>query len=144
VTISIYHAQWPRDRHAIRALRTAVFVEEQNVAPELEWDGLDNECDHVLICDADGSAVATGRIQANGKIGRMAVLKARRRQGLGGAVLAALLKIAEERGLRQVYLHAQTHALDFYLAQGFAPCGAVFEEAGIAHQKMRLVLSHPE
>ncbi|NNF17126.1 MAG: GNAT family N-acetyltransferase [Gammaproteobacteria bacterium] len=144
MAISICHAQWPRDRHAIRALRTTVFVEEQNVAPELEWDGLDDECDHVLIFDADGSAVATGRLQANGKIGRMAVLKSHRRQGLGGAVLAALLKIAANRGLDQVYLHAQTHALDFYLAKGFTPCGAAFEEAGIAHQKMRLMLKHPQ
>lgn len=114
---------------------------EQNVAPELEWDGLDQDCEHVLVYDAQGTAIATGRLQPDGKIGRMAVLKSYRRQGLGGAVLGALVEIARTHGLQQVYLHAQTHALEFYRRHDFVTSGTVFAEAGIPHQKMRLMLS---
>ena len=85
----------------------------------------------------DGRAVATGRLLPDGHIGRMAVLKASRGQGIGKALLRALVEAARRRGDREVALSAQVHAVGFYRAEGFQSEGPVYEEAGIAHQAMR-------
>jgi len=130
-------AAWPRDAGPIRAIREAVFVHEQAVPAELEWDGMDRDCVQVLARDANGAAIGTGRLAPDGKIGRMAVLAAWRRRGVGSALLDALVEIARARGDASVYLHAQVRALPFYRAHGFEPYGEPFDEAGIPHLAMR-------
>lgn len=131
---------WAEAAEELRELRSAVFVSEQRVAPELEDDGLDPECLHAVVRDDAGRVVATGRLMPDGRIGRMAVRRELRGRGIGASVLRALLAGARERGLREVFLHAQAHAQAFYARFGFTLEGAPFEEAGIRHVGMRAVL----
>jgi len=133
-------ADWVVDGATLRAIRTAVFVEEQGVAAELEWDGEDERARHVLAMTPDGTMVGTGRLLPDGRIGRMAVLEPWRGKGAGAALLAELLGMAQAAGFSDLVLHAQTHAMGFYARWGFAPEGETFIEAGIPHHTMRLRL----
>ncbi len=133
-------ADWGAESDAIRVLRTAVFVDEQGVSPELEWDGLDETCHHVVAVDEEGALIGTGRLTPSGKIGRMAVRTDRRGHGIGGDLLDALIEAALELGLDRVELSAQCHALGFYEARGFVSVGEPHVEAGIDHQRMTLEL----
>lgn len=117
-------------------VRFTVFVQEQKVPAELELDELDADCVHALI-EIDSQPVATGRLCPDGRIGRMAVLKNFRGQGLGSEILRALISAAEKRGQHETYLHAQLHALEFYAQHGYLAEGPEFEDAGIAHRQMR-------
>ncbi|WP_407351735.1 GNAT family N-acetyltransferase [Luteimonas sp. R10] len=128
----------------LRSVREAVFVREQRVPPELELDAVDPLCAHVLARDAGGRPIGTGRMDGAGRIGRMAVLADWRGRGVGAALLQALLRIARERGLKEVVLHAQAGAIAFYARHGFVPVGGRFHEAGIEHQTMRLALARPQ
>jgi predicted GNAT family N-acyltransferase len=103
-------------------------------------DGRDVDCAHVLAESGDGEAIGTGRLMADGRIGRMAVLKVWRGSGVGAAMLAALMAEAKRRGLKGVYLHSQSHAKDFYARQGFIIEGEEYLEAGIPHIGMRASL----
>jgi predicted GNAT family N-acyltransferase len=131
---------WPAAQAEAQRIRFAVFVEEQRVPPELEMDEHDASCIHALAF-VDGRAVGTGRLLPDGHIGRMAVLKNWRGRGAGRALLRALIDAARRRGDPEVALNSQVQALGFYRAQGFEPVGAVYEEAGIPHQAMRMKLA---
>lgn len=133
--MEIRPASWARDEQAIRAVRLAVFVREQGISEAIDFDDADAACRHVLAW-IGGRAVATGRMAADGHIGRIAVLRDWRRQGLGRAVVGALVDLAARDGLAAVYLHAQLSARDFYLKLGFHEAGPPFEEAGIPHVNM--------
>ncbi len=126
------------------ALRTAVFVEEQRIPAEMEWDAADAECVHAVAYNRLGLPLATGRLLQHvpgvAKIGRMAVSQAVRSSGVGREVLDALMKAARARGDHEVLLHAQTSAAPFYARAGFTPRGAEFEEAGIPHVEMTRAL----
>lgn len=130
---------WHERGAELQALRRAVFVVEQRVPEEEEWDQQDAVCQHVLAT-WDGEAVGTGRLLPDGHIGRMAVLKAWRGRGAGRALLRELIAMARRAGFAEAVLHAQTHAIKFYEKQGFTAEGAEFIEAGIAHRVMRLKL----
>jgi len=130
---------WETARADASRIRTIVFVEEQRVPPDIELDEMDAPSVHALAF-VDGRAVGTGRLLPDGHIGRMAVLREARAQGVGSAILEHLVAEAGRRGVREVVLAAQTHAVPFYRRHGFAPVGAVYEEAGIPHQDMRRVL----
>lgn len=127
----------------LRAVREAVFIQEQGVPPELEIDDLDPHCRHVLARDGSGMAIGTARLSPEGRIGRMAVLRDWRAHGVGSALLHALLRIAREDGLDRVSLHAQEGAIDFYRRHGFSPVGERFVEAGIGHVAMQRRLDRP-
>ena len=127
---------WALAEQPIRNIRATVFILEQAVPEDSEWDGLDPRCAHVLAWNDAGEAVGTARMQANGTIGRMAVLKDWRGRGVGRALLHALLDLATKRGLPRVTLSAQTHALGFYERAGFHVIGELFMDAGIPHRKM--------
>lgn len=131
---------WDELAAQCRAVRDEVFVREQGVPVALEHDALDPAGLHVLACLTDGVAVATGRLLPDGQIGRMAVRRPWRGQGVGGAMLALLIEEARERSLAKVMLNAQVSALGFYRAFGFKEVGAPFVEAGIDHQAMELSL----
>jgi predicted GNAT family N-acyltransferase len=131
---------WNASREQLRAVRHAVFVEEQHVPEDLEWDEADERAYHVLAFDDEGVAIGTGRLRLDGQIGRMAVAREWRGRGVGGAILAALLELARKEGCTVVRLHAQTHALDFYKKYGFTAVGDEFDEAGIPHRAMELRL----
>jgi predicted GNAT family N-acyltransferase len=131
---------WETARTAASRIRMTVFVEEQRVPAEIEMDDQDPVSVHALAY-VQGRAVGTGRLLPDGHIGRMAVLRENRASGVGGAILACLVAEARRRGMTKVVLSAQTHAIDFYRKHGFRESGTVFEEAGIPHQEMRLVLN---
>lgn len=136
----IIEADWQTDRTAIQLVRRAVFVREQGIPEALEWDGLDDSCRHVLAITTTQEPVGTGRLLADGRIGRMAVLEAWRGKGVGKAILAALLQLAEFHHLPLIYLHAQVQAVDFYLKTGFETVGSPFTEAGIEHIRLEKTL----
>ncbi|NRF69797.1 YbgC/FadM family acyl-CoA thioesterase [Aquincola sp. S2] len=122
------------------AIRAQVFVEEQKIPAEMEWDAADASCVHAVACNRFGAPLATGRLLEHvpgvAKIGRMAVLSSMRGSRIGRAVLDALMQAARERGDREALLHAQMSAAPFYLRAGFTTRGPVFEEAGIPHVEM--------
>ena len=130
---------WKRARAAASRIRLAVFVEEQRVPAEIEMDDHDAASVHALAYE-DGAAVGTGRLLPDGHIGRMAVLKTHRARGVGGTILKALIAEARRRGMHEVVLSAQTHALEFYRKHGFEARGAAYMEAGIPHREMRRAL----
>lgn len=131
---------WIATREKLRALRRAVFIEEQRVPEELEWDDADDRSYHVLATSEEGEPIGTGRLKLDGQIGRMAVARSWRRRGVGAAILQALLDLARKEGCTTVRLHAQTHAIEFYAKYGFVAIGEEFDEAGIPHRMMELKL----
>ncbi|HEX2056295.1 MAG TPA: GNAT family N-acetyltransferase [Nitrospiraceae bacterium] len=127
---------WAKHEPAIRAVREAVFIREQGVPVDLEWDGLDPLCMHLLAWSDRGEPIGTARMRAEGKIERMAVLESWRGRGVGRALLRTLVELAARRGLVRVTLAAQTHAVGFYERAGFRPVGDLFMDAGIPHRLM--------
>ena len=125
-------------------LRTEVFVQEQGVPADMEWDSRDAAAVHAVVINRMDMVLATGRLMqtapGQSRIGRMAVKKQMRGSDLGTRVLRGLIEVARRRGDTQVHLHAQCSAQGFYQRQGFQPQGEVFEEAGIAHIEMALTL----
>ena len=125
-------------------LRDEVFVQEQGVSQELEWDEQDPLCVHAVLRNRMGLTVATGRLlpalDGVSKIGRMAVKRQLRGLKLGDQVLTALLEAARKRGDREVVLHAQCSAENFYTRQGFTRRGEVFQEADMDHVEMFMQL----
>jgi len=128
---------WDAAQARVMPLRIRVFVLEQGVPADIELDAFDRLSRHAVAVNADGEVVGTGRLLPDGHIGRMAVDARSRGRGIGGAVLEALVVEAMQRGLTQVMLNAQVHALDFYRRHGFVEQGEVFMEAGIAHRAMQ-------
>ncbi|MCF1597555.1 GNAT family N-acetyltransferase [Streptomyces muensis] len=143
----------PADREACFAVRKEVFVVEQGVPQEIEYDAYDAEAVHVLAVRADGLPLGTGRLLYGeaaaakvggdltvGSLGRLAVTQAARGLGVGAALVRAIEDAARARGLAAVDLHAQTHALGFYERLGYVAYGPEFPDAGIAHRAMRRAL----
>jgi predicted GNAT family N-acyltransferase len=128
---------WVRQRNDAYAVRHEVFVIEQKVPAELELDEMDEVSLHALVHDEEGTALATGRLLPDGHIGRMAVRAEARGQGIGSAILQALMAAARQRGDRVVLLSAQVHAEPFYARFGFEREGDEYMEAGIPHVRMR-------
>lgn len=140
-TFTIRPALWSEDISLLRAVRETVFVQEQKVPIELEWDDMDACSEHVLALDNTGLPIGTGRLLPDGHIGRMAVLKEWRGQGVGGGLLHVLLASARGKAYPQAMLNAQLTAVPFYQKYGFCAQGKEFDEAGIPHIGMVLNLS---
>ena len=135
---------WAQLGEGAGQVRREVFIDEQRIPKELEWDEHDNDALHAVARNRLGQPIATGRLVAEspglGRIGRMAVHRNLRGGGHGAAVLRALEAAAKARGEREISLHAQRSAEDFYLRLGYAAHGEPFEEAGIDHIEMRRAL----
>ena len=146
--IAIETQSWLTARDAAYAIRHAVFVEEQGIPAELEIDDYDLIAEHALAF-FDGRCVATARIYldeqdtSKAKIGRMAVLREFRGQGIGTALLGEAIRAGMMQGASVFELHAQQNAAPFYAKLQFKRDGAIFDEVGIPHQRMRLVLGAP-
>ena len=138
--VDVHVGAWDTLGREAGAIRKQVFVDEQGIPAELEWDAADAVCLHAVAYNRLGLPLATGRLlehePGTSKIGRMAVLAAMRGSRVGRAVLNALMQAARARGDRQVLLHAQSAAAGFYRRAGFEVQGAGFEEAGMAHLAM--------
>ncbi|MFD9189777.1 GNAT family N-acetyltransferase [Streptomyces phaeochromogenes] len=143
-------AEDPADREACFAVRKEVFVVEQGVPEDIEYDAYDADALHVVAVREDGlpfgagrlvygevAAAKTGGEPGVGSLGRLAVLKAARGLGVGVALVRGIEDAARARGLTAVDLHAQTHAVGFYERLGYVAYGPEFFDAGIAHLAMR-------
>lgn len=137
-------ADYTVDFADLRAVREPVFVVEQQVPIEEEWDDLDPQCRHVIARDAANRPIGTGRLTPERKIGRMAVLAEWRGKGVGDALMEALMDEARALGWPEISLNSQTHAMPFYARHGFEAFGDEFMEAGIPHRKMRKALGSPD
>ncbi|WNM36707.1 GNAT family N-acetyltransferase [Streptomyces sp. Li-HN-5-11] len=146
-------AEDPADREACFAVRKEVFVVEQGVPEDIEYDALDAVAVHVLAVRDDGLPLGTGRLlhgeaaaartggdRAVGSLGRLAVARQARGLGVGVALVRAIEDAARARGLQAVDLHAQTQALGFYERLGYEAYGPQFPDAGIPHRAMRRAL----
>jgi len=133
--ILIRIADWDKDREQLTTIRRLVFIEEQNVPEEMEWDEFDAAASHFLAFNKN-QAIACARLKADGQIGRMAVLAEYRNKRTGKKLLQFVLQEAIAQNFKTVYLHAQQTAIAFYEKQGFIVRGDVFFEAHIPHQEM--------
>ncbi len=120
-------------------IRTQVFINEQGIDSKIDFDGLDDVATHILAIRG-GISVGTGRILNDGHVGRIAVLKSARKQGVGAEILKALVNVAESRNYKRIYLGSQMHATMFYEKLGFKTCGEVFMDAGLEHVEMEMFL----
>lgn len=144
---SVRFVEWrSHEAEAVKLIRFRVFVDEQKVPAELELDEIDGAAMHLLAANGLGEPCGTGRLFADpdnpsqGKIGRMAVLKQRRGTGCGAAILSALVNEARKQQYVVVTLSAQLHAVPFYQRFGFESVGPLYDDAGIPHQAMTLLL----
>ncbi|MGM9488131.1 YbgC/FadM family acyl-CoA thioesterase [Ideonella sp. YS5] len=138
--VEVRVGSWEELGHDAGAIRAEVFIEEQKIPAEMEWDTADSGCVHAVAYNRLGMPLATGRMLEHvpgvAKIGRMAVRRQLRGSHVGRAVLDALMQAARDRGEQEVILHAQMSAEPFYRRAGFHQRGPEFEEAGIAHVEM--------
>nr|WP_297460192.1 GNAT family N-acetyltransferase [uncultured Halomonas sp.] len=137
--IDIRQGDWATLGAAAGEIRRLVFIDEQAVPEDEEWDGRDPDCVHFLACRR-GHAIGTARLLPDGHIGRVAVLEEGRGLGIGLQLMQAAIDCARAQGHREVLLDAQTHALAFYQRLGFQAVGDEFFDAGILHRSMRLIL----
>ncbi len=137
--VTIRVGAWDRLAADAAPVRKAVFVEEQGIAIDDEWDEMDTLSVHCVAYRA-GHPVGTGRLLPDARIGRMAVLASARGEGVGAAILEALITHARDRGERRLLLHAQRPAVGFYAKRGFEAVGEPFDEVGIEHLTMQLAL----
>ena len=142
-SIDLQVVDWHHRQDALKAIRKSVFIDEQHVPKDLEWDGQDNDCIHFLA-SVNAIPVATARLTAKGQIGRMAVLRKYRGIGIGSRLLAAVIEQARQSRFEQVFLHAQVNVIGFYEKCGFSAEGDIFIDAGIEHRTMRLSLLDDE
>jgi len=133
--IHVRLADWQKDNAELRRIREAVFVAEQAVPPELEWDAEDAEAVHFLAFEGD-YPIGTARLLADGHIGRVSVLRDWRGLKVGDALIRAVVAEAEKRGLQQQMLSAQVHATPFYEKLGFVIVSGEYLDAGIPHVDM--------
>ena len=151
--VFVVPAPWEQRMQLLRDVRHEVFVVEQKVDPQEEFDGLDEHSEHFLAINEAGQGIGCARLRVtqsnsqgeptDAKVERMAVLAAYRNLGIGARLLDACVERAKELALPSIYLHAQAHAVGFYEEAGFLGTGPRFMEANIEHQKMRLALPLP-
>jgi predicted GNAT family N-acyltransferase len=141
VEFAVGQGDWPALAALATPVREAVFIQEQRVPPEMEWDTFDAASLHVVARAPDAHPIGTGRLLPDGHIGRMAVLSAWRNKGVGRALIESLIDAACERKMPHLILHAQTSAAGFYERFGFVREGAEFMEANIPHIRMSCPLT---
>lgn len=137
---TVHLISWHDGEPLLRAIREKVFIQEQHVPVELEWDRLDDNSHHALAVSATGEAIGCGRITLDGHIGRVAVLPEWRGKHIGTAILELLLDHARSQHYSSVELNAQAQVISLYKNFGFEVEGEEFMEANIPHRKMRLQL----
>ena len=137
--LNIQHADWVVVEQDARHIRTAVFIEEQGIAAEDEWDDQDPISTHFVVYDAD-QPIATARLLSNDHVGRVAVLKEYRSKGIGKLVMQEIIALAKQQQRKELILSSQVHATQFYSGLGFAVQGESYLDCGIPHVDMVMVL----
>ncbi|WP_165854973.1 GNAT family N-acetyltransferase [Marinobacter sp. JSM 1782161] len=140
MTLKIRKYSWQLAPASIKTIRQQVFIDEQGVPPELEWDDTDEVSDHFVAVLPDNTPVAVARLVPSitdiGRIGRMAVVKEHRGKGYGEQLLRHLMAEAAEQ-FSELWLSAQQYAVPFYEKLGFHVCSTPYDDAGIPHLDMR-------
>ena len=139
MAIQIVVGSWADLQQDAKNIREQVFIQEQNIASADEWDDLDALSIHFVLYQRD-QAVATARLLADDSIGRVAVLKTARGQGLGGQLMQSVLDYAKQQGRCNVHLSSQVHAMAFYQRLGFQVQGEQYFDCNIPHIQMQLML----
>ncbi|MEY3884025.1 MAG: hypothetical protein RIS87_1667 [Pseudomonadota bacterium] len=137
--LKINHVQWSEFEESLRTIRTKVFIEEQQVPIDLEWDSQDTSAQHLLVLTSTNEPIACARLLNNGSIGRMAVLKEWRGLGLGAKLLIKAIAFHRQQGISVITLSAQVHAIPFYQKAGFEVISTPYLDAGILHVDMHLM-----
>ena len=138
--LKIEIVKWIDGLSQLKNIREKVFIQEQKVTPQLEWDGMDEKAIHFLVFN-DKAAIGCARaivIKDHMQLGRMAVLKEYRGQGIGSALLEKAMTIAKLNQLSAIYISAQCHAIDFYKKFGFEVKSDIYFDAEIPHRDMTL------
>lgn len=139
--IQITKVSWAYAEQDLKKIRTPVFIEEQQVEPNFEWDELDDAAVHLLAL-IDNQAVGCLRIIDYQKIGRMAVLKPWRGLGVGRTLLTQAIDICRQHSSQHIYLSAQTHAVGFYIAAGFKVTSQEYTDVNIPHVDMQFTINN--
>ena len=138
--LKIEIVKWIDGLSQLKNIREKVFIQEQKVTPQLEWDGMDEKAIHFLVFN-DKAAIGCARaivIKDHMQLGRMAVLKEYRCQGIGSALIEKAMTIAKLNQLSAIYISAQCHAIDFYKKFGFEVKSDIYLDAEIPHRDMTL------
>lgn len=142
--ICVDEVAWLQNKQHLIYIRTKVFIEEQKVPIELEWDDQDATAQHILVRSSSDEAIACARLLNNGSIGRMAVLKDWRGMGVGATLLNKAIEIHRQQGVSVITLSAQLHAILFYKQAGFEVMSENYLDAGIMHVDMQLIADKRE
>jgi predicted GNAT family N-acyltransferase len=138
--LKIEIVKWIDGLSQLKNIREKVFIQEQKVTPQLEWDGMDEKAIHFLVFN-DKAAIGCARaivIKDHMQLGRMAVLKEYRSQGIGSALIEKAMTTAKLNQLSAIYISAQCHAIDFYKKFGFEVTSDIYLDAEIPHRDMTL------
>lgn len=131
----VKQGNWDQLQQDAKLIRTLVFIQEQGIAEADEWDEQDAISQHFVIYDQD-QPIATARLLQNNSVGRVAVLKAYRGQGLGQMIMLDIIAYARQQGRAFLHLSSQVHAMSFYQQLGFVVQGDEYDECGILHIEM--------
>lgn len=135
----VKQGNWDQLQQDAKLIRTLVFIQEQGIAESDEWDEQDAISQHFVIYDQD-QPIATARLLQNNSVGRVAVLKAYRGQGLGQMIMLDIIAFAKQQERAFLHLSSQVHAMSFYQQLGFVVQGDEYDECGIPHIEMRMPL----
>lgn len=135
----VQRGHWDKLEQDAKFIRKQVFIIEQNIPEEEEWDDQDMISDHFVVYDQD-QPIATARLLQNNSVGRVAVLKAYRGQGIGRMIMLEIIRQAHQQDRTFLQLSSQVHAISFYEKLGFSIQGDAYDECGIPHIKMQLVI----
>lgn len=135
----VQNGHWDKLEQDAKFIRKQVFIIEQNIPEEDEWDDQDMISDHFVVYDQD-QPIATARLLQNNSVGRVAVLKTYRGQGIGRMIMLEIIRQAHQQDRTFLQLSSQVHAISFYEKLGFSIQGNAYDECGIPHIKMQLVI----
>mgnify|MGYP002714792909 FL=1 len=135
----VQSGHWNKLEQEAKFIRKQVFIIEQNIPEEEEWDDQDMISDHFVVYDQN-QPIATARLLQNNSVGRVAVLKAYRGQGIGRMIMLEIIRQAHQQDRKFLQLSSQVHAISFYEKLGFSIQGDAYDECGIPHIKMQLVI----
>jgi len=135
----VQSGHWDKLEQDAKFIRKQVFIIEQNIPEEEEWDDQDMISDHFVVYDQD-QPIATARLLQNNSVGRVAVLKTYRGQGIGRMIMLEIIRQAHQQDRKFLQLSSQVHAISFYEKLGFSIQGDAYDECGIPHIKMQLVI----
>ncbi|MEQ1452233.1 GNAT family N-acetyltransferase [Acinetobacter seifertii] len=131
---------WEQLEKDAKYIREQVFIQEQGIASEDEWDDFDATAVHFMVYDKE-QPIATARLLPQHSVGRVAVLMSYRKQGIGKILMQHIIDYARNQKLPYLKLSAQTYVTAFYEALGFNVQGEVYQDCGIPHINMILALS---